>query len=123
MARRAARTAPWLVAVALVLIAGGLFALTSGKEAPGRWVAVYRLSSSGRTLVARYPLGAATIGRRVPVKGPLGLTQIEVRGGRARVVASPCPDQLCVNFGWRSREGQFAACLPNRVLLVVEERR
>jgi hypothetical protein len=33
---------------------------------------------------------------------------------------SDCPDQICVNTGWLSRGGDFAACLPNEILLIFQ---
>lgn len=122
MDRRGRRNLLLLVGAALVLTGAGLGLLSLKGAAPGRTVSLYALNHSGRRLIARYPLGEASVGRVVRVKGPLGFTEVEVRGDRARVVSSPCRDKICVRFGWRSRDGEFAACLPNRLLLVVEER-
>jgi hypothetical protein len=54
---------------------------------------------------------------RVP--GPLGETVVELRGGRARVLSSPCTNQTCVAAGAIHSRGQWIACLPNRVLVSV----
>jgi len=54
---------------------------------------------------------------RIEIKGPLGPTVIEVRAGRARVVAASCPQRLCMGMGSIHRKDQVVACLPNRVLL------
>lgn len=54
------------------------------------------------------------LNRIIPVPGPLGLTQVEIRDGRVRVKADPSPRQLCVKQGWL-QAGQAAICLPNRV--------
>ena len=56
---------------------------------------------------------------RVAVAGPLGETRIEFRDGRARFVASPCRNKLCIRSGWLEDRGDSAACLPNRVSLVL----
>jgi hypothetical protein len=56
----------------------------------------------------------------VSVAGPLGTTAIELRGGRARVLSSPCTNQLCVAAGTIHGHGQWIACLPNKVLVRVE---
>ncbi len=53
------------------------------------------------------------------VPGPLGDSEIEVRDGRIRFVRSPCAGQQCVHSGWAHRGGEFIACVPNRVSLVV----
>jgi hypothetical protein len=34
-------------------------------------------------------------------------------------VRSPCVGQQCVHSGWAQRGGEFIACVPNRVSLVV----
>ena len=41
----------------------------------------------------------------------------EVRDGAAAFVSSDCPDKICVNTGFISRQGQSAVCLPNRLTL------
>lgn len=53
------------------------------------------------------------------VDGYLGVSEIEVRDGRIRFLSSPCPGKQCVTSGWASRGGEFVACVPNRVSLVV----
>ena len=51
------------------------------------------------------------------VSGPLGVTQIEIEPGRARIARDPSPRQLCVKQGWLTQSGQAALCLPNQVSL------
>jgi len=53
--------------------------------------------------------------RQVRVTGPLGDTLIEIRGGRARVLTSPCTQKLCLRAGWLDSAGAATACVPNRV--------
>lgn len=45
---------------------------------------------------------------------------LEVQAGRIRFVDSPCPDHTCEGFGWLSKEGDWAACLPARAALRVQ---
>ncbi|MDX1454342.1 MAG: NusG domain II-containing protein [Gammaproteobacteria bacterium] len=52
---------------------------------------------------------------RLDIEGPLGTTSIEVDGGRARIVSSPCRQKLCIKRGWLTSAGATVACLPNRV--------
>ncbi|MDR1618517.1 MAG: NusG domain II-containing protein [Treponema sp.] len=54
---------------------------------------------------------------RVP--GPLGVTVVELKNGRARVLSSPCTNQTCVAAGAIHSRGRWIACLPNRVLVSV----
>jgi hypothetical protein len=51
------------------------------------------------------------------VRGRLGESHVEVRGGQVRFVDSPCVGRYCVHAGWLSRSGQVAACLPNGIVI------
>lgn len=51
------------------------------------------------------------------VEGPLGVTVVQIDGDRVRVLSSPCRDQICVNAGWLTLDGQWTACLPNAVFV------
>jgi hypothetical protein len=65
-----------------------------------------------------FPLDAA---ETMVVSGPLGDTVVEIQSGRARIVSSPCMNQTCVSSGAVHAPGQWAACLPNRVMVYVGE--
>ncbi|MDR2921932.1 MAG: NusG domain II-containing protein [Treponema sp.] len=65
-----------------------------------------------------FPLDAA---ESAVVSGPLGDTIVEVGGGAARIVSSPCVNQTCVSAGFIHAPGQWAACLPNRVMVYIDE--
>ena len=49
--------------------------------------------------------------------GPLGVTRIEVRDGRVRVLSSPCPRQACRHGGWIGGAGEMLVCLPNEIVI------
>jgi hypothetical protein len=51
------------------------------------------------------------------VAGPLGVTRLEVRAGRVRVLSSPCPRQACRHGGWIGDAGEMLVCLPNEVVV------
>ena len=57
----------------------------------------------------------------VVVSGPLGDTVVEIDGGGARIMSSPCLNQTCVSAGRILTAGQWTACLPNRVMLYIDE--
>ena len=40
--------------------------------------------------------------------------------GKAAIVASPCSGQTCVAAGALHKNGQWTACLPNRVFILIE---
>jgi len=56
----------------------------------------------------------------VTVKGPLGDTIVKINEGRAWIESSPCDNQTCVGMGSVHRQGQWALCLPNKVMLLIE---
>jgi len=69
------------------------------------------LVRAGGTVVAELD---PRIDRRLEVPGPLGVTVVEVRQGRARVAQDPSPRQICVRQGWLGSAGEAALCLPNQ---------
>jgi hypothetical protein len=73
------------------------------------------IQGSGRTWI--FPLDAE---EQIAVPGPEGETVIEISGGRARVFSSPCANQTCVAAGHIHRQGEWAACLPNKVIVSIE---
>lgn len=64
-------------------------------------------------------LVSLTRDREVTVKGPLGPSTLQIKDGKVRFVSSPCRNKLCIHSGWLSRGGEFAACLPNHISIVV----
>ena len=64
-----------------------------------------------------FPLDAE---ERVSVAGSIGETMVEISKGRAAIVSSPCNGQTCVAAGEINKNGQWAACLPNRVFILIE---
>ena len=51
------------------------------------------------------------------IRGSLGVTRVEVRGGGVRVLSSPCPRQACRHGGWIGAAGEMLVCLPNEVVI------
>ncbi len=49
------------------------------------------------------------------VKGPLGITKIQVENFKARIIDSPCPNKTCVALGFSNP----IICLPNHVIVQV----
>lgn len=46
---------------------------------------------------------------------------LRVQDGGIAFVDSPCPDHLCEGFGWLSRAGDWAACLPAEASVTIED--
>jgi len=59
-------------------------------------------------------------GETITVSGPLGNTIVIIANNQAWVEKSPCFNQTCVASGIISRQGQWAACLPNNVLVMIQ---
>ncbi|HYW68542.1 MAG TPA: NusG domain II-containing protein [bacterium] len=94
-----------LVGTALVLL------LTGGGGGEG---AAVRITGDDFERVVSFGEGG-----RIEVEGPLGVTVVELAGGTARVVSSPCPHRLCVKMGAVSAPGRSVVCVPNRVAVTV----
>ena len=122
--KRAANVGLTRLAPISFLVILGLASMIVGQrwieKAPqGRYVRIATMKGNRDQVVQSVPLDA-DVERTIAVQGPLGVTRIEIRGGSARVISSPCPDKICVRMGWLSRVGEYAACLPNRVVMTVE---
>ena len=65
--------------------------------------------------IGRYPLSKSGT---FPLNG--GTNILVVENGEAWVSEADCPDKVCMGMGKISRNGEFIACLPNRLLIVIE---
>ena len=45
---------------------------------------------------------------------------LEIKDGKAHLTGASCPDKLCVNMGYISKEGQSIICLPNKVVIEIK---
>ncbi|WP_018881718.1 MULTISPECIES: NusG domain II-containing protein [unclassified Thioalkalivibrio] len=57
--------------------------------------------------------------RVLEVRGPAGITRIEIEPGRARCADSPGRQDICESSGWLQAHGDVAVSLPNRLTLQV----
>jgi len=64
---------------------------------------------------------ALNLSRTIDYDGPLGPTTVEIEPPKVRIAASPCRHQICVSTGWIGRQGEVAVCLPNRLVVRLEE--
>ena len=109
--RQSPTRADWILAALLVALSLGSQVFL-GRRPPGSEVVV---ESADR--LQRYSLALDQV---LYLDGPLGQSRVEVAGHRARIASSPCPEQRCVLQGWIRRQGEVAACLPNRIVLRIE---
>jgi len=67
--------------------------------------------------VNRVKLGDDLESRTIEVEGAIGTSVVEVKGGKARMLDSPCREKICVGTGWVETAGDQIVCLPNRVVI------
>jgi len=97
----------------VLLCAGVLFVVLPGRVlSRGSEVEVL----ADEKLVGTFPLEGDM---RLNVSGPLGVTVVTIRNGRARIESSPCPRGICMHAGDIGAEGGVLACVPNRVIVRV----
>lgn len=100
--------------VAGMVLAGGLVAWFHGGSAEGAKASVY---VDGRRVAWWKLVGEV---RRDTVVGALGPVVVAHGGGSVAIVSAPCPHQLCVRAGSTRRVHSQVACVPSRVVVVVE---
>jgi hypothetical protein len=100
---------------AIALLSALLFIMSAvaiyGGPAPARLV----VSNDGGEWI--YPLSNDRI---IEVHGRLGVTVVQIEGGSARIVSSPCANQTCIASAPVARKGDWSACLPNAVFIRAE---
>ena len=100
---------------ALLLLALLLFFLVrNGQDRATGTGAVAVVTVDGAE-VGRYPLNKSGT---FPLNN--GSNILVVENGEAWVSEANCPDKVCMGMGKISRNGEFIACLPNRLIVVVE---
>lgn len=65
-------------------------------------------------------LNAITAPETFTVSGPAGENVITAEPGRICVSHADCPDQVCVDMGWRSDSKLPIVCLPNKLVIRLE---
>lgn len=99
--------------VLCILFNAGLFYYFGSGMGQGSWVVI----EVDQKRVARYSLAKDRI---THVEGPLGITEIEIRNGKARILRSPCKLKICIKSGFIQYADRISVCLPNRVVVRVE---
>ncbi|MEW6380836.1 MAG: NusG domain II-containing protein [bacterium] len=99
-----------LILLLILINLGSLFLLT------GRGKSSRVTIQAGQKVIGIYDLDSSPR-RVVPVPGPLGSSEVEIREGKVRMLSSPCPNQVCTRAGWIDHQGQIICCVPNQVLI------
>ena len=99
-----------ILVAALLILNGWLFANWGTGFSKGDWVVV----TVNEKETIRLSLNAD---QTTHVKGPLGLTEVEIKKGQARIVRSPCKNKVCIKSGYIRYADRLTACIPNRVVV------
>ena len=88
------------------------------------FIAAYRTGKGRMQLIIQTPAGSyaydMTQDRDIRMQGAIGISEIEIKNGKARFVDSPCPNKTCIQSAPLSRAGDWSACLPNNVFMRIE---
>ena len=109
-------------------LVNALFAAVVLLAAGGLWLALGRQSPAGSQAVAVADFGMGAV-ETIPLDTDYDyyyevgdyIVHIQVKDGAAAFLDSQCPDHVCEDFGWLSRPGQWACCVPAGVYLSIEE--
>ena len=104
-----------MIVAVLLLAALALFFLMRSRQARDTGSGAQAVVTVDGQEVGRYPLRKSGT---FPLNG--GSNILVVENGEAWVSDADCPDKVCMGMGKISRNGEFIACLPNRLLIVVE---
>ncbi len=99
-----------ILIVCLMLLNAALFLHWATPGTAGDWVVV----EVDRSERFRHSLKEEAV---LEVEGPLGVTEVEIREGKARIRRSPCSGKVCIKSGFIQYADRLAACLPNRVVV------
>ncbi|MDR1617313.1 MAG: NusG domain II-containing protein [Syntrophomonadaceae bacterium] len=59
--------------------------------------------------------------KRLYFTGLAGEYVVETEGGKVRMLSAQCPDKLCVHQGWSSHRYNPIICLPQKVIISIED--
>ena len=100
-----------ILIVLCILFNAGFFYYFGSGMGQGSWVVI----DVAQKRVARYSLSKDRI---ADVEGRLGMTRIEIRDGKARILRSPCKLKVCIKSGYIHYSDLISVCLLNRVVRV-----
>jgi hypothetical protein len=105
---------PWDIVIILLALSLTGFSFFSTYLKPRN---ILQVLIQGQNQKWIFPMGAE---ETVNVQGPLGSTVVRIHENQAWVESSPCKNKICVSAGHLRSNGEFAACLPNKVLIMIE---
>jgi len=81
------------------------------------WFARHEPAAYAWIQVANHPPQQVALqsSRQLRLQGLLGASVVEIANGQIRFLSAPCQARHCIHAGWLRHNGDFAACLPNRI--------
>ena len=104
-----------LLAGVLLLAAVAVFMTVRNRQIGDTGIGPVAVVSLNGQEAGRYPLSQDGV---FQLNG--GSNTLVVSNGEAWVSEANCPDKVCMGMGKISRNGEFIACLPNRLIINVE---
>lgn len=109
------RKSEWILWISVVAVGVLLFFLTQINSADGGQV-VIRVSGKVEKVCSLYEDNVITINGKDG-----GSNRLVIKKGEVWVQEASCPDKLCVRQAGISKTGQSIICLPNEVVVEVQE--
>ena len=103
--------------IPVIILALSLTLFIAGRVYSGRSGSPQVIIRGGQDRTWIYPLDTEL---ELSVTGSIGETRVILHSGGAAVISSPCGGQTCIAAGGINRSGQWLACLPNRVFVLIE---
>jgi len=106
---------PKILDYLILLCAIGLIIFLSKSLTGGSGATYLDIQNNGIDYL--YPLATERV---ITLDGKIGPSTIEIKDGKAAFIESSCANKICIKMGWISKPGQFAACLPNGILITIK---
>ena len=100
------------ILIAFVVLINAFLFLKMDDKTPGDWVVI----EMNQQEVSRHRLNE---NRVIEVNGSLGITEVEIINGKARIRHSPCKNKICIKAGDIQYADRLIACIPNRIVVRV----
>ncbi len=111
------RTCVWLLVFIFIMAAS--FGVLISRRLDARGGRIARIYQAG-SLLHSIALNGVKKPYSITIDGKRGVNTVSVEPGRICVADADCPDKLCVKCRWISKPGQMVVCLPNRLMVKIE---
>ena len=103
-----------ILIVLMALFNAGLFCFFGADFNRDHWMVI----KVDTERVARFLF---TTNRSTKVQNFLGITEVEIKKGKERIVRSLCELNICIKPGYIQNAGRVSPCLTNKVVVRIEE--